>query len=86
MGKTALVVSGGGSKGAFAVGVIKYITENRPDIQFDTLCGTSTGALMIPLVALGQMSQLEKLYTTNKTENIILTGNIANRFACQFPV
>lgn len=80
MAKTALVVSGGGSKGAFAVGVIKYLTENRPDIKFDTFCGTSTGSLMLPLVALGEMSLLEELYTTKTTEDIILTGNIVNRF------
>lgn len=80
MAKTALVVSGGGSKGAFAVGVIKYLTENRPDIKFDTFCGTSTGSLMLPLVALGEMALLEELYTTKTTQDIILTGNIVNRF------
>jgi predicted acylesterase/phospholipase RssA len=80
MGKTALVVSGGGAKGAFAVGVVKYITENRPDIKFDTLCGTSTGSLMMPLVALGEMALLEEMYTTKTTADIIITGNIVNRF------
>jgi len=80
MGKTALVVSGGGSRGAFAVGVVKYLAENRPDIQFDTLCGTSTGALMLPLVALDEIALLETLYTTKTTADVILTGNIVNRF------
>ncbi|KAA2240512.1 patatin-like phospholipase family protein [Chitinophaga agrisoli] len=80
MAKTALVVSGGGSKGAFAVGVIKYLTENRPDIQFDTLCGTSTGSLIVPLVALGETNLLEILYTTQTTADVVLTGNILNRF------
>ncbi len=80
MAKTALVVSGGGSKGAFAVGVIKYLTENRPDIQFDTLCGTSTGSLIVPLVALGETNLLETLYTTQTTADVVLTGNILNRF------
>jgi len=80
MGKTALVVSGGGSKGAFAVGVIKYIQANLPAIKFDTFCGTSTGSLIVPLVAMGEMDLLEKLYTTKKTEDIILTGNVINRF------
>lgn len=81
MAKTALVVSGGGSKGAFAVGVIKYMTAHHPEIQFDTLCGTSTGSLMIPLVALGEMPLLERLYTTTSTEGVVITGNVLNRFA-----
>jgi NTE family protein len=81
MAKTALVVSGGGAKGAFAIGVIKYMTAHHPEIQFDTLCGTSTGSLMVPLVALGEIALLERLYTTTTTENVIVTGNVLNRFA-----
>lgn len=80
MAKTALVVSGGGSKGAFAVGVVKYIRENRPDIKFDTLCGTSTGSLMLPLVALDEMALLEEIYTTKTTSDVVITGNVVNRF------
>ncbi|MES2730187.1 MAG: patatin-like phospholipase family protein [Bacteroidota bacterium] len=78
--RTALVVSGGGSKGAFAVGVIKYILKNTP-IRFDLFCGTSTGSLIVPLVALGELDLLETIYTTKKTEDIILTGNVIKRFA-----
>lgn len=81
MAKTALVVSGGGSKGAFAVGVVKYLAENRPDIQFDTLCGTSTGSLIVPMAALGEIGVLETIYTTQTTADVVITGNILNRFA-----
>lgn len=35
MATTALVISGGGSRAAFAVGVLKYIFSHRPDINFD---------------------------------------------------
>ncbi|MGN7721097.1 patatin-like phospholipase family protein [Chitinophaga sp. 22620] len=80
MSKTALVISGGGSKGAFAVGVLKYMAAT-PKIQFDTLCGTSTGSLIIPLASIGEINLLEKLYTTHVTSDIILTGNVINRFA-----
>ncbi len=75
MGKTALVVSGGGSKGAFAAGVIKRLAQEFPDINFDILIGTSTGALIVPLVALDELDLLEQVYTTVKTEDIILEGN-----------
>jgi len=51
--KPALVVSGGGAKGAFAAGVIQSIFERyRKDGWFRVVGGTSTGALLSPLVAL----------------------------------
>ncbi len=79
MPKTALVISGGGSKGAFAVGVLKYMAST-PQLSFDTLCGTSTGSLIVPLAATGEINLLENLYTTHVTSDIILTGNVINRF------
>lgn len=80
MSKTALVISGGGSKGAFGVGVLKYITANKPDIRFDILCGTSTGALMMPMVATGDIAALENIYSNTRTEDVIITGNVVERF------
>ena len=76
--KKALVISGGGSKGAFAVGVYKHFIENY-SLDFDVLVGTSTGALIVPLAALGRMELLQTLYTTQRTENIIIKDNIGNR-------
>ena len=76
--KKALVISGGGSKGAFAVGVYKYLVSTY-DLGFDVLIGTSTGSLIVPLAALGKIDLLEKLYTTQKTENIVIKDNIGNR-------
>ncbi len=76
--KKALVISGGGSKGAFAVGVYKHLVGHY-DLDFDVLVGTSTGALIVPLAALGKLELLEKLYTTQKTENIVIKDNIGNR-------
>jgi predicted acylesterase/phospholipase RssA len=80
MGKKALVISGGGSKGAFAVGVLKRLAFEFPQIGFDIFVGTSTGALMAPLAATGDISLLESLYTGVKTEDIVLKGNVIDRF------
>lgn len=77
--KRALVISGGGSRGAFAVGVIRYLSTRFPAIAFDSIIGTSTGALIAPLAATGDLNLLVKLYTTTTTSNIILKGNIVNR-------
>ncbi len=77
--KRALVISGGGSKGAFAVGVIKRLQREYPELEFDIFVGTSTGSLMAPLVALGEMDMLENFYTNKKTEDIVITGNLGDR-------
>lgn len=79
MPKRALVISGGGCKGAFAVGVIKNLAANFPDISFDIFVGTSTGSLIAPFASLGELDILEKLYTTITTDNIIIKGNIVTR-------
>jgi predicted acylesterase/phospholipase RssA len=75
----ALVISGGGCKGAFAVGVLKRLFAAYPGLSFDIFVGTSTGSLMSPLVALGEMEMVEKLYTTQKTENVVLENRIGDR-------
>jgi NTE family protein len=47
--KTALVLSGGGARAAYQVGVLKAITELQPEKgeknPFDIICGTSSGAI-----------------------------------------
>jgi NTE family protein len=68
MPKTALVVSGGGSKGAFAVGALKEISKK---VSFDLVAGTSTGALIAPLAATGEIELLEKIYSMAETDKII---------------
>ncbi|WP_118973489.1 patatin-like phospholipase family protein [Taibaiella koreensis] len=76
---TALVISGGGSKGAFAVGAIKTMFRQRPGLAFDMLIGTSTGALIAPLATARDIALLEQLYTSVTTEQVITTYNVGNR-------
>ncbi len=79
MAKTALVISGGGSKGAFAVGALLYIHEHvRPVDQFDVYCGTSTGALIVPLAAIGELALLKQIYTTTKQADVLTMGGVLN--------
>ena len=47
-GKTALILSGGGARAAYQVGVLKAIAEIQPtacDNPFPIICGTSAGAI-----------------------------------------
>lgn len=63
--KRALVLSGGGARGAFQVGVWNYLLEKGWDP--DLICGTSVGA--INAVAIGSGMPLEKLMHIWKTLN-----------------
>ena len=71
--KKALVISGGGSKGAFAGGVAQYLMkkENR---DYDLFVGTSTGSLMVSHLALGMLDELKELYT-NVNQKTIFSNN-----------
>ncbi|WP_281225148.1 patatin-like phospholipase family protein [Flavobacterium aquiphilum] len=65
----ALVISGGGSKGAFAGGVAQYLLQNKR-IHYDLFIGTSTGSLLIPHLALGNINKLHNIYTNVNMEQI----------------
>ena len=58
----ALVISGGGSKGAFAGGVVQYLLEKEKK-DYDLFIGTSTGSLMITHLALGKVRELKEIYS-----------------------
>ena len=77
--KRALVISGGGSKGAFAVGILQRLRVLFPTLHFDMIIGTSTGALIAPLAAAGQLDLLEELYTTNTTDKVVTKHRIGDR-------
>lgn len=79
MATNALVISGGGSKGAFAVGATNYLREHFPDKDHHIYLGTSTGALIAPLVAIGELALVERIYTTVNTADIITKGNVVAR-------
>ena len=65
----ALVISGGGSKGAFAGGVAQYLIENRK-IDYDLYIGTSTGSLLVSHLALKQVEKIKAVYTSVNQESI----------------
>ncbi len=68
--KNALVVSSGGAHGAFAVGAIDYLV-NEYNLSFSMISGTSTGALIAPLVATGDIQALLHFYQSVRTANIL---------------
>ena len=65
----ALVISGGGSKGAFAGGVAQYLLQEKK-YQYYLLLGTSTGSLLIPHLALGKVDKIHSIYTNVNMDKI----------------
>ena len=65
----ALVISGGGSKGAFAGGVAQYLMEGL-DYSYDMFLGTSTGSLLIPHLALKEIDKIRNVYTSVTQDHI----------------
>jgi NTE family protein len=67
-GNKILVVSGGGARGAWGVGVAKslYNTEGG----YRAVFGTSTGSLMAPMILLQQFDSLASYYTHVTQESI----------------
>ena len=61
--KKALVISGGGSKGAFAGGVAEYLMKKK-NKSYDMFLGSSTGSLMVSHLALGKVNELKNIYTS----------------------
>ncbi|TCI94817.1 patatin-like phospholipase family protein [Tenacibaculum sp. M341] len=67
--KKALVISGGGSKGAFAGGVVEFLMKEQKR-EYDLFVGTSTGSLMVSHLAVGMVDELKMLYTNVKQRSI----------------
>ncbi len=65
----ALVISGGGAKGAFAGGIAEYLIRDQ-GIKYDMFTGSSTGALLAPLLAAGNLDGAKKVYTSVKQNDI----------------
>lgn len=63
-----LVVSGGGARGAWGVGLANYLDSTGK--RYAHVVGTSTGSLMAPLILLRKFSELNRAYTTTTQEKI----------------
>jgi predicted acylesterase/phospholipase RssA len=67
--KTALVIGGGGSKTAFAVGAIAQLRE--AGIVPDIVLGLGTGALIAPLVATNELDVLHGMFSTLEARELL---------------
>ena len=65
----ALVISGGGSKGAFAGGVAQFLIEEAQH-KYDLYVGTSTGSLLISHLALNKLAKIREIYSSVNQNSI----------------
>ncbi|PWU03296.1 MAG: hypothetical protein C5B53_00645 [Candidatus Melainabacteria bacterium] len=66
--KRALVLPGGGGRGAYQVGVAKALIEQG--LTFDFAFGTSIGGLNAAMIAQGGLRRLEELWSTMRAKDI----------------
>ncbi|HKL16409.1 MAG TPA: patatin-like phospholipase family protein [Balneolaceae bacterium] len=69
MAKRVLIMSGGGSKGAFQAGVIEQL--NRAGWDPDAVAGISVGALNGVMVATGQSDKLIRIWQDLREEQVL---------------
>ncbi len=80
--RRALVFSGGGARGAYEAGVVRYLLEELPKrlghpARFDILCGTSVGAIHACYLAAtadqgaGRGDRLVEFWTSMRIEEIL---------------
>lgn len=66
--KRALVLSGGGARGAYQVGVLKALFSM--DIKFDVMFGTSVGGINTAFVAQNKFDRLEEIWRNIKPTDV----------------
>lgn len=66
--KRALVLPGGGGRGAYQVGVVKALYEKG--LRFDMAFGTSIGGLNAALLAQGSIERLEEIWHSIRASDI----------------
>ncbi|WP_053991254.1 patatin family protein [Mangrovimonas sp. TPBH4] len=74
----ALVISGGGSKGAFAGGVAQYLIEELGR-DYDMYLGTSTGSLLVPHLAVNKIGKLYNVFTNVQQHDIFSISPFVQR-------
>lgn len=91
-GSTALVLSGGGARAAYQVGVLSYLGSRLPSFRFNVITGVSAGAINAAFLATHRgdlrtgVADLRKQWCRLKTEDVIRTdpwslGTIILRWA-----
>ena len=91
MDKLGIVLDGGGGKGAYQIGVWKYLKESKLYNSISAISGTSVGGLNACLFALDEYNLAETIWTQKIQDKILsvdidikeICGKIALQFGIQ---
>jgi len=81
LGRRALVLSGGGARGAYQAGMVQNwitaagIQDGQPLNTYNLICGTSIGALNAYMIATGRYSELRAMWQTVATQDVVRLKN-----------
>lgn len=81
MNQIGLVFEGGGGKGAYQIGVWKYLREKGLDRYVGGVSGTSVGALNAVLFAAGDYSTAERIWKNISRDQILSSKAFTNTLA-----
>src|SRR5689334_22003390 len=73
MTKVALVLGGGGAKGAFQCGAEKYAREVK-GYKWDVIAGVSVGALNGAMLSMGKYERLYEIWNTISNDRVYTGG------------
>ena len=79
LGRTALCLAGGGSRGIIQVGMMKAWRDSG--LKYDMLFGTSVGALNGSLLHQGSLDTCEQLWLNIKNKDVYTWGNLWSPFS-----
>lgn len=71
MDKLGIVLDGGGGKGAYQIGVWKYLKESKLYNSISAISGTSVGGLNSCLFALDEYNLAETIWTQKIQDKIL---------------
>lgn len=86
MGRIGLVFAGGGGKGAYEIGVWKYLHEVGLDRQVMAVSGTSVGALNAALFAGSSYENAEKMWSDISPSQILSRKKINRKDIAKYIV
>lgn len=72
--KTALILSGGGARGAYEVGVTRALLEHG--VILDLAIGTSIGAINVACIAQNEMQKWERMWTELRSNDVFHPLNL----------
>ena len=84
-GGIGLTFAGGGGKGAYQIGVWKYLREIGLEKKIEAVSGTSVGALNAALFAAGEYRSAERIWQNMAPEQVLTLKTLEEKLSFRLP-